>query len=1053
MKSLFTLSLIGLLLISSQGFTQVPRTITGQVTDENGLGLPGVSVVQQETNRGTATGPEGHYQLEVPSGSILVFSMIGYLTREIPVNGQTRIDVRLESEVSSLDEVVVVGYGTQRKVDLTGAVSSIGAEDIARSGAITVDQALQGRIAGVQMTQNTGLPGGGTSIQIRGINSINSHSEPLIIIDGVYINAGTNSYTDNALAGINPADIESIDVLKDASALAIYGAQAANGVIIITTKKGKEGAPRVTFDAQYNQQLIPRYLEMSNLREYAQHQNELYTLFGWGVNSYFADPSKLSGGTNWQKEIFRPAAMQNYNLAVSGGSKTSTYKISGSYLDQGGIATGSGFKRLTLSTNLDTRIKSWVKMGGSLNVSNTDQVITITDWNLINSALRQSPSVPARNLDGTYGGPEDPNDALSNPLALAELLDRGNEKTRGWGNVFLEINPVKSLQFRSEVSANMTQEKARTFIPAYELGARRNGDIDNTRSQRQARFWAFRNIATFKTTFTGNHTVNFMLGQEMTENTGDYIMARRLGGSNQLPDVNAGDELYAYNAQYTTRSSFLSFFGRAFYSFNEKYLLTANLRYDGSSNFAEGHQWGLFPSASAAWRISEEPFLKGVDAVYNMKLRLGYGKVGNSSIAAFSHAAVLSNVPTIWGTGHLAGNVPNPEVTWESTSSYNIGLDLGLFDNRFELVTEVYSKRTDDLLLSTVLPGYTGAGNWPGASASPWANIGSLENRGVEFTLNTVNIDKPDFKWRSNLVYTQNKNEVLKLNTENARIDRTYGLSGTDYIVTRTEEGRSVGEFYGYKAIGRINSAEDVYDQAGNVKIALPENQVIDEDLGIWVGDLIWEDYNGDGVINEEDRQYLGSPLPEFTFGFGNTFSYKNFDLHIFFNGSYGNKIMNFLGLSIDNPNAGGGNITRRAAVDYARLDLIDPDGSPDDIYNVYVSSGHPGMPRMSKNNVNANNRLSSRFIEDGSYLRLQNVSLSYSAPQSLVSRFGLTTLKLNASARNLYTFTGYSGYDPEVGMIRHQYSNYGQDALLNGIDVGRYPSPRIYTLSLTVGL
>lgn len=1028
--------------------------VTGMVTSsDDKLGLPGVNIVIKGTVIGTVTNTEGKYAIEVPSQeSVLVFSSIGYATVERVVGSQTEINVELSVDITTLEEVVVVdvGYGTQKKVDVTGAVGSLSSAEIEKAAPITIDQALQGRVAGVQMTTNTGLPGGGVSIQIRGLNSINYSNEPIYVIDGVIVNTGTGSYTTNPFSALSPSDIESIDVLKDASAAAIYGAQGANGVIIITTKRGKEGKPRVVMNAQYSRQYIPKHIDMANLREYAQHQNELYTLRGWGINPLFADPSVLSAGTNWQKEIFTPAAMKNYDFSISGGSSETKYKFAGSYLDQDGIAAGSGFKRLYVSSNLDSKINSWLKGGLSLTFTNTDQIITITDWSLINSALRQSPSVPARNLDGTYGGPEDPNDALSNPLALARLIDRGNGSTGGRGNLYFEVTPVKWLTVRSEVAADINAYQARTFVPTYKLGNRENSQIENSKTINYSSFLTSRTWATAKYKFYDKHDVSFMLGFEANERNSNNLSGQRYGGSNQLTDLNAGDAATATNSNYTSRTAFVSYFGRLFYSYDDRYMLTATLRRDASSLLAPGHRWNAFPSASAAWRISKESFFT-VPAINDLKLRLGYGQTGNSNIPAFSYSANLANVPTIWGTGYLVANVPNRDVTWERSSSYNIGLDVGLFTNRLQLVMDVYKKTTDNLLLAVTGPGTSGAAGGLGSTSPPIDNVGSMENKGIELSLNTINIDRNGFRWTSNFVYTRNINKVLDLHTATANIYRYYQVNGTQYIVSRTQTGGSLGDFYGYKMVGRINSATDLYDSEGNQKIAIPENQIVAEDNGIWVGDLIWDDYNGDGVINEEDRQYLGSPLPVFTYGVGNTLSYKNFDFNVFLNGSYGNKILNFLAISIDNPNETS--VTSRAALDYARLGLIDPEGSLDDIYNVYVESGDSDLPRMSVNDVNTNRRLSSRFIEDGSYLRIQNVSLAYNAPKTLLSRYGLQSLKFTLSVRNLYTFTKYSGYDPEVGMLKDQYTNYSQDATRNGIDVGRYPSPRIYSIGLSVGL
>ncbi|GGH60041.1 TonB-linked SusC/RagA family outer membrane protein [Filimonas zeae] len=1035
---------------------QAQFTLTGKVTDETGQPLSHASVKLKNKPVGTNTDSQGAFSLQIPVGvTAIVVSYVGYADIERNISGKTQsIVVQLTPNAKS-DDVIVIGYGSQRKSDLTGAVGSVKAEIIEKSGATSIDQVLQGRIAGLQMTQNSGMPGGGSSIQIRGLGSINSTNEPIFVIDGVIISSGTGSYSDNAFAAINPADIETIDVLKDASATAIYGAQGANGVIIITTKRGKAGLTRITADAKYGVQSLPKELAVSNLQDYARHQNALYTLLGYPINNYFADPSLLSKGTNWQREIFKPASMGNYSLAFSGGNEYTTYRLSGGYLKQEGVASGSGFDRITVTSNLDTKIKSWLKAGGAVTISRTSQVITIADWNLINAAVRQSPSVPARNLDGSYGGPEDPNDQLSNPLALSELYDKGNKKLGLRGNVYLDMKLLKNLSLRSEFSSDINQERVWSFVPTFTLGGRTNSEITNSKSQRLSANWNLRNVLTYNGQTRSGHVLNAMLGQEITERTSDYLSAFRFGGNNSLRDIDAGNALNATNGGNTSRYAFSSLFGRAIYSYKKRYLLTTTLRYDGSSNFADGNRWGLFPSAAFAWKLSDEAFMRHLKDDMNLKVRLGYGKVGNSNVRQFAYTANISNVPTTWGNGSLIANVPNPDLTWESTDSYNLGLDLGILDNRVEIVADVYLKRTNQLLLELTLPGITGAqqDGPPGSAAAPWANVGAMQNKGVELTINTINLQSKQFRWTSNVVFTLNRNKVIRLNSDVAQINKTYQLSGSPIIVSRTEAGKSIGEFWGYKTIGRINSAADLYDKEGKLRIALPEKQTVNEKTGIWVGDLIWDDYSKDGVINDKDRQYLGSPLPSFTYGFGNNFTYKNFDLNFFFTGSYGNKVMNFLNLNLDNPNVQTGNITRRAARDYAQLGLIDAGGSASDINNVRVVSGDPSMPRMTVNDVNNNNRLSSRFVESGSYLRLQSVAFSWSFPKKVISRLKVSNAKAYFSAQNVFTVSKYSGYDPEVGMTKDQYSNGSQNALLNGLDPGRYPTPRTITFGLSIGL
>ncbi len=1032
-------------------------TVTGRVIDEAGDPVIGATVVVKGANIGASTDVKGNYTLAALPSQTLEFSFIGMNKVTEEVGSRTRIDVTLRTDALAIDPVVAIGYGTMRRSDLTGAVASVSSDAIAKSGAVSLDQALQGRAAGVQMTTNTGMPGGGTSIQVRGSGSVNSSTGPLYIIDGVTIDSHTGTYTDNAISSINPADIESIDILKDASALAIYGAQGANGVILITTKSGKAGQTRVTFDAQYSVQSIAKYLDMADLQEYAYHHNTLYDMKGWGRTDAFADPSLLTSGTNWQKEIFRPAAMQNYSISASGGSNTTTFKISGNYLDQDGVAVGSGFKRFTGNAVVDTEVKKWLKLGGMLNLSVTEQTITVADWDLINKAVRQVPYMPARNLDGTYGGSSDRNDAVANPLALAQLIDQGTKNTGTRTNVYAEIKPAKWMTFRTEYSASLGHNETYAFVPTYQLGWMTNSPSTNTKTQSSNAFWAFRNVLTLRHTFAEKHSVTLMGGQEITKNSNNYLMGKRLSTPDTLRDLDAGDALSATNGGNTYEQKFSSFFARLNYSYDGRYLLTGTIRRDGTSNFARGSRWGTFPSVSGAWVISKEKFMQEVDWVNNMKIRAGYGEVGNSNVTRWAYVALMSNIPTIWGTGYGISNIPNDKLKWESTSSYNLGLDLGFFKNRIEVIADVYKKRTDDLLLLMSPADYAGTGGIGKTTLAPWANIGSLENRGFELTINTVNIDRKNFRWRSNFVFSTNKNEILKLDTENAYIDRTYDLSGQQYIISRTKVGGSLGEFFGYKVAGRINSANDLYDSDGNVKVAIPRKGTTTDPIdikrngGLWVGDFLWEDTDHNGEITEADQVSLGSPLPKFTGGLGNTFSWKGLDLNIYLTFSYGNKVLNFLSTTIYNPNTREG-ITSRAASNYAKLSLIDPNGSEDDIWNVYVSSAHPKMYRMASDDVNKNSRISSNMIEDGSYLRISNISLTYNLPSKWTSKMGLNQVKVYTNIQNLWTFTKYSGYDPEVGMMRSQYMNYGQDPLMNGVDVGRYPSPRTFMFGLTIG-
>lgn len=1028
--------------------------LTGTVTDQNGEPVIGATVsVKGETQGSTVTDLDGRFTITAKQGQTLRLTYIGMKEKLVKVGNAQTLNIRMEDDAIVLNEVVAVGYGTMKRSDLTGSVSSVNSKAIEQSGAMTIDQAMQGRLAGVQMLTNSGTPGGGSSVQIRGIGSINSTNEPIYVVDGVIISGDTGTNTDNALAGINPRDIESMEVLKDASATAIYGAQGANGVIIITTKSGKAGRAKISASARFAVQTLINELPMASLREYAEHNNTVQDALGYSKSAWFAHPETLGEGTNWQRAIFSDAASQNYDLSISGGKDKTTYRASAGYTQQDGIATGSDFNRITSKLVFDTEARKWLKLGARASVSYSRQTTTIDDWNLINAAVRQKPSVPVTNFDGSYGAPDEQDNTLSNPLAVASLKDKGKKKLGFSGTLFAQFSILRWMTFRTEVSGSYNSDEAHAFTPEYYFNDyNQNADAIREETITNSSYLAWRNQLNMNFKPMKGHKLGVMLGQEMSANHTHRLYGKRLGGNNDLTDLTAGDAQQAENDGYTTDKRFVSFFGRLTYNLRNRYLLTATLRADGSSNFAKGHKWGVFPSAALAWRINQEDFLRDVEWIDNLKLRLGYGLTGNANVSAFAYTAMLKNMQTIWGNGNMLSRMPNENLTWEKTRSFNIGVDVNLFGNRIEFIADAYYKRTDDLLMILSLPGIAGTNGTSNVSTqAPWSNVGSVSNTGLELTLNTVNLSKGDFTWRTNLTFTLNRNKVRSLNTATSYIDKTYQVEGKTQVVTRTQVGGSIGDFWGYRCIGRINSADDLYDSNGNVKIALPEGLTVDRKDGVWVGDLIFDDIDGDGVITANDQCKIGSPHPDFSGGLGNTFTYKDFDLNFFFTYSVGGDIMNWLALTTENPNERMYNITKTAATDYAKLALIDPDGSEDNIYNVYVASGAKNMYRINPTDANNNSRISSRIIEDGSYLRLQRISLSWRVPKHWLSRIGLSSAQLTAAVTNLFTITGYSGYDPEVGMSTEQYTTTGQSALLNGFDKGRYPTPRTYTLGLNV--
>lgn len=1042
-----TVLLFLFLIIPLSAFSQ-KTTIKGTVTDTNHETLTGVTVMELGTSNGTTTNLNGSYEIQVSNNATLVYSFMGFKSKSVQIRGLQVVNVVLEEDVLGLKELVVVGYGTMKRTDLTGAIVSVNSEAINRTVSTSLDQALQGRAAGVQIQQNTGIPGGSTSIRIRGINSLNASNEPIFVIDGVIIDGSTGSGTDNALSSINPSDILSMDVLKDASATAIYGSRASNGVIMITTKRGKSGEAKISYNGYTGWQEMNKKLDLLNLQEYAILKNARTQAGIVMGDDNFVRPDLLGEGTDWQDELFSKALMTSHNLSITGGSDKSTYAIGAGYLNQDGIAIGSGFKRYNLRSNIDTQIKKWLKGGINFALSNSNQIITVADESLIKTALKQTPNVAVRNAEGTYDGPDTDEYVQNNPVGLAMINENYNEKTGIRGNTYLEATILKGLTYKTEVSFDYGMSNTYKFNPSYTFGAisTTQESVESERSKSYSKFWTWHNIINYNRTFADLHSVNFMLGQEMQKSQWEYLYGYRSGFiTNVAHDLDAGDATKAKNHGSSGASSILSYFGRMFYSYNDRYLLTATLRRDGSSKFADGNRWGWFPSAALAWKVSNESFLKNNDVINNLKIRLGWGSVGNQNIPDnYAYTSTMASVATNWGTGMLSGNTANPDLQWETTYSSNLGLDINLFNNRIEFIGDVYYKKTNNLLLRLPLPSYVGTSG-QGSTTPPWANIGSLENKGIELTLNTVNIDKKSFSWKSNFVFSLNRNKVLSLDTKSSILDREIQEGSEKTIVTRTAVGHSIGQFYGYKVIGRFEKATDFYykDESGKVQpTAIPEGMTISE-TGVWIGDYIFEDINKDGVISELDRTYIGNPEPKFTYGIGNTFTFGNLDMTVFVNGSYGNEVVNYQRRWLENPRENTNLLEK--ATHYAVLTKINEAG-PVDYRNIYISGGDADMCRMAASSASStsNFRYSDKFVEDGSYLRIQNISLGYNLPRKWLKKIAFENLKIYANLQNLYTFTAYKGYDPEIG------SN-NQDALLTGIDNARYPSPRIYTFGLNL--
>ena len=1053
-----------LALLPAAALAQGMVTVSGTVADSNGDPLIGCSVQLKGSGVGTVTDLDGHFKLQVPEGKTLIFSYIGYKTKEL--KAQKNMKVTLDDDTHVLNEVVAVGYGTMKRSDITGSVVSVKAEDLEQTSAATMDQMLQGRAAGLTMTSNSGAAGSSTSIQIRGVNSLNSSNEPVYVIDGSIVRseAGQDTYS-NPLDGLNPNDIESIEILKDASATAIYGAQAANGVIIVNMKKGKEGAPRISLKATAGFSNLPKKLDVMNLRQMAAYITDLD--ISESSEGYLANPDVLGEGTDWQDAMFRTGVKQEYNLSVRGGAKNVNYSVSGGYYTEDGIIINNGFERFTLRTALDIKAYKWLDLGATVNISHTDQNTGMASWGVVGNALGMLPNIPVKNEDGTWGKAgynSETNSWTPNPVAIASITTRDNKKSATRANFYFTLKPWKWLSWRNEVTYDVNTDNYRYLLPAYDLGGTRRDYATHEASKTYNQYMSLKSVV------TGNwkiksHKLSLMLGYEMNDRYRDYLYGQRLGGSDDNLALVGGDGTQDSNDGWTTTERFVSFFGRLTYNWLDRYLLTATVRHDGSSRFARGQRWGTFPSAALAWRISEEPFFTPLlETVNSLKLRVGYGLVGNANLADNTYQPTFTNMISNFGTGYLTANMPNYDgLTWEKTHSWNIGLDLSLWDNRIEFIFDAYRKDTKDLLLQTALPWYTGT-HITGGTSAQWANVGSMRNEGIELTLNATVINKKNFKWKTGLTYSLNKNEITALNSETGFIDKTLNFkTWGGETVTRTAVGHSVSQYYGYRVAGRINSAADFLRDNGdgtstviaatpNYRVGTVVSNASASALKTSIGDLLFKDLNGDGIIDSNDRDFLGSGLPKYTFGWNNTFTYKRWTLSIFMYGSVGNKVFNWQRRQMDEPSLLSGSVTNKftRVSNYAKWAYRDGNSGNQNVWNVYVVEGaDPSETRIDNNHGNYNSRVSDRYVEDADYLRIKNIVLSYSFPRSICKKLMLQSLKLSANVQNVYTFTGYTGYDPEVGSQNGQYSMSGQGMLMYGVDTGKVPTPRSFVFTL----
>ena len=1050
---------------------QQSSAINGVVVDEAGEPIIGANILQKGTTNGTITDFDGKFSLNVPAQATITVTYIGYKTQEITLKpGQKNIKITLQEDSETLDEVVVVGYGTMKKSDLSGASVSMNENAIKGSIITSLDQSLQGRAAGVTAVTTSGAPGSSSSIRVRGQATINAGAEPLYVIDGVIVQGNGASgasfglgdalgngkvSTISPLSTINPADIVSMEILKDASATAIYGAQGANGVVLITTKRGKAGEAKFTYDGMLAIQRQTKRLEMQNLREYAEYYNDMVTTGQAEENGYYADPSLLGVGTNWQDAIFQTALQHQHQISAQGGTEKVQYYVSGSFMDQEGTLIGSNFNRYSFRTNLDAQLKKWLKVGLSATYSATtdDLKLADSDQGLINYSLTTLPDIPIYNIDGSYATVVREGYTNPNPVALAMMDEIILDRQKLQGNIFFEVTPIKNLVWHAELGYDLSWSKGERYKPMVDLGGWQRPANESSIQKNSNSFWQLKNYITYSGNI-GKHSYTAMLGQECWESSWDYTSVfNNLLPSDAVhnPALGSGDPVI--NAGFGS-AAMASFFTRLNYNYADRYLATYTYRYDGSSNFGPNNRWAGFHSFAGSWRFTNEKFFEPIkNIISNGKLRIGWGQTGNSNIGAYAWGSAISRMPSELGMGYRPANIANTAIQWESQEQWNVGLDLGFLNDRINLVVDWYKKTSNDMLMDLQLPSYMGTqGNGSSALAAPKGNYGSIENTGVEISLNTHPL-VGEFQWDSDFQISFNKNKLKSLSgTANAQI---VGYGQWSDVVSVSEVGKPLYNFYGYVCDGVYKDLEDIQTSPKPAKY--PADGTFNRNNTVWVGDIKYKDLSGpngvpDGVIDEYDRTDIGSPMPDFTFGWTNTFRYKGFDLSLFINGSVGNKVMNYMSINLTHMNSLWVNQLDKIN-DRAKLAPIDPtiiysDGTQwyDHIENVRVINPETGLPRATLNDPNDNDRISDRYIEDGSYVRLKNITLGYTFPKKWIQKVGIENLRVYANIQNLLTITDYSGYDPEVGASTADSKGYTY-----GIDNGRYPSPTVYSFGLNV--
>ena len=987
MKRLSKFSILWLFLACT---LSISAQVGGVIVDETGEPIIGASILEKGTTNGTITDFDGNFTLDVAEGATLEISYVGYATQSLKAAAGMHVVLKEDTEV--LEEVVVVGYGVQKKSDLTGSISQVSEKDLQKTPAPSLGSALEGRAAGLQVT-GSGAPGSNVSLNIRGIGSINN-SQPLIVIDGVP--------TDVPLNMINMDDVATVDVLKDASATAIYGSRGAYGVVIITTKKGENEKGHISLKGSFGFDQLQRTLPLLKAYQFASLHNEMMANAGQPQNPAFADPKALGDGTDWMSELWQFAPTQNYSLSYSGGTQKSNFYVSGAFYDQKGIIKTTAYRRITLQFNHDTQLLNWLKFGHKLSLNH--DIKSGGEYNIQNT-MRALPTQAIKNEDGTWAGPVGLAMYVGDIANPVGKMMENTSSTKGYnllGNIYAEIKPLDWLIFKTTFGIQVMYWDQQSWTPAYDWQPIAQPESQAFRSFDKSITWLWDNTLSFVKTFKDKHNFTAMIGSSMQANDYEFMSGAVQGfvseNARQLSNGLLEPTIYGNKSDW----ALLSFMGRVTYGYDNRYLLTATFRADGSSRFAKKNRWGYFPSVALAWRMSEEHWFKKSFWLTDFKLRAGYGLTGNqASVSNYAYASKLQTVQYSFGDKQVGGlapwELPNPNVRWETVEQYNVGVDFAFFDQRLHATVDWYIKNTNDMLVPMSVPISSGYSD----EAVPSINAGKMRNTGVEVSLNSLNFTNKNFTWTTTVNFAYNRNMILSLNDDVPMY----------FDCNIHKVGYPVAAFYGYVTDGIFQSQEEVDQHAV---------QTIGSDpyTSTQPGDIRFKDINGDGVINEDDRTILGSPTPSWTFSMNNRFEFYGVDIELYLQGAAGNMIYNGNRSTLEAMSVAQNQLT-------STLDRWRPD---------YHSTT---MPRAVFSDPNKNNRVSDRFLEKGDYLRLKSITIGYTLPKHLTSKARMDEVRFSVSGQNLYTFTRYTGLDPEVGG--------------SGIDSNVYPLTRNFTFGINI--